>query len=87
MVTDEQIDKLDELQSVECDGRGVTHIKTIVHFLRKGEVELAKNTYRIEGDKTRAYPKIEDYLRELFGCRSHFNKDCDHWLCKMVDSD
>ena len=73
---------LDELQQKENNGRGITHIRTIITFLRRGDFDLAVNTYQIEGDKTRAYPTLVKALRDIFGCRMHLNKMCVNELCK-----
>ena len=70
--------RLDQLQSVENDGRGISCVRAIVHYLRRGELSSAIAIRRIEGDKTRSYPKVEKALTEIFGCRMHAVKDCEN---------
>ncbi len=73
---------LDDLQSKENDGRGVSCICSIISFLRRKEYNNAKRVYQYDGDKIRQYPEIQDWLSNNFGCRTHLKKNCDNWLCK-----
>ncbi len=83
-ITTQDIDTLDLLQANQNGGRGVSHIKTIIIFLRREEYDKAANVYQIEGDKTRAYPQIKEMLTKMFGCRSHLKHNCNHWLCNSI---
>lgn len=74
-------DRLDELQSVENDGRGISHIRSVIVYLRRGDYDSANNVRRVEGDKTRSYPAIGEYITSVFGCSIHSVIDCDHYWC------
>ena len=78
---EELAEELNKLQAVENEGRGISHIRTICTYLRRGEWDLAVNVYRTEGDKTGMYPVIKKFLRERMGCRTHGVKDCPGWFC------
>jgi hypothetical protein len=67
---------LDNLQGLENNGNGIVCVKTVISFMRKGNEELARNTWRVDGDKIRAYPNVECMFRAIFGCRLHFDKKC-----------
>jgi hypothetical protein len=73
---------LEKLQQSENNGRGVNCVRTIVHYLRLGDYESALAVRRNEGDKTRAYPKLEKELTAIFGCRAHAVRDCTGMFCK-----
>ena len=77
-------DELDALQAAENDGRGIDCVREIIEYLRRDQYDLAKNVRHIEGDKTRAYPKVEARLYEIFGCRLHGVNGCGKWLCKRA---
>ena len=57
-------DELDKLQAQENDGRGVSCVKMIVSCLRLGNIEGARATYVVDGDKIRNYPEIEKIILE-----------------------
>lgn len=73
---------LDQLQKVENDGRGIACVRSIIHYLRLGDWSSALNVRRTEGDKTRAYPKVERELTQIFGCLLHAKYNCGDWLCR-----
>ncbi len=75
-VSQELIDDLDRIQSQENQGRGIQCVRTIILRLRQGEFEWAASIRRSEGDKTRMYPEVEKKLFDIFGCRLHFQHDC-----------
>lgn len=75
-------DELDALQAGKNDGRGISCVRTIIMYLRMGNITSAIAVRKIEGDKTRSYPDVEKYLDEVFGCRLHGVIGCDGWLCK-----
>ena len=77
-------DMLEQWQSYENDGRGISCVRDIVTFLRLGREKEARAIRQWDGDKTRSYPKMEFFLTEIFGCRLHANKDCEHELCSAI---
>lgn len=77
-------DELDVLQAGKNDGRGISCIRTIIMYLRQGDIKSAICVRRNEGDKTRSYPDVEKYLNEVFGCRTHAEIGCQGWLCKEI---
>jgi hypothetical protein len=72
-VEKEWIDKLDELQKIKNDGRGVTCVKSIVAFLRMNMVKDAIATYHWDSDKIRNYPDINKMIKEKFGIQDVFD--------------
>ncbi len=65
-------DELDALQAIENDGRGVSCVRTVCLFLRRGDLQEAKSTVNNESDKIRSYPNIVAKLREIgfwYECR------------------
>jgi hypothetical protein len=73
-------DMLDELQQAE---KGISCVRAIIHYLRLGNYVSALAIRRTDGDKTRAYPKVEKKLIDIFGCRMHAAHDCPDDFCKM----
>jgi len=72
---------LDTLQAKQNQGRGVSCVRDIVTFLRRGKFDEAQRIRQWDGDKTRSYPDIEKALTEIFGCRTHGVHNCRDWLC------
>ena len=56
--------KLDEMQVSKNEWRGVSHIRTIVAFLRAGSIDKAKAVCYNEGDKMRSYPDILEIIEK-----------------------
>ena len=79
-----QADELDALQAEQNEGRGVSCIQSIVFQIRKCDINCARRVYQLEGDKIRQYPEIQKWLYDHFGCRLHFKKHCDNWLCRKI---
>lgn len=77
-------DTLAQLQAVENNGRGISCVRSIVIYLRRGEWENAIAIRRLEGDKTRCYPKVEAALTKILGCRLHAAIHCSSWLCNEI---
>lgn len=64
---EEMADKLNELQSVENDGRGISCVRTIITFLKLGDLASARQTAMWDHDKIVNYPLIMIYIKdELF---------------------
>ena len=61
----EQIEKLDSLQRLENDGRGVSCVRTIITCLRNSQYKDAVTCCITENDKIRNYPPIQKYLIEI----------------------
>lgn len=57
-------EQLDLLQKDKNDGRGVTCIKTIIEFLKRGDIKSAKHIAEWDHDKINNYPDIEDFLEK-----------------------
>lgn len=75
-------DELDALQAKQNEGRGVSCVRTMVFYLRQDNVVSALAVRQIEGDKTRSYPDIEQFLNDNFGCRLHGKVDCEVDWCR-----
>jgi hypothetical protein len=57
--------ELDALQREENDGRGVSCIRTLLVYLRRGDLSAARAIINNEFDKIRNYPNIKDKIWEL----------------------
>jgi hypothetical protein len=60
---------LESLQANENGGRGISFVRSIVHYLRIGDTESARNVWRNDGDKAHQYPTVYEKLTEIFGAR------------------
>lgn len=65
----EAADMLDSLQARQNNGRGVTCVRSIVHYLRNNDFDSAKAVWSNDGDKIRQYPEVEVYCISIFGKR------------------
>ncbi len=79
-------DLLETAGAQENGGRGIKTVRTMVKYLRLGEAELAKYVHHWDGDKTRAYPKIEKLIQDLLGCREHHVVKCRDSLCAYFNT-
>lgn len=75
------IGQLIDQEAKENEGRGVSCVKSIIHHLNSDGFHTAKVIYRNEGDKIRSYPRLQNILYNLFGCRNHFDKHCKDNIC------
>lgn len=78
------INRLVDLMEQENEGRGISCVASIIASLNRGNIEEAKCIYMNEGDKIRAYPKIQNWFYKYLGCRLHNNTACENKLCKDV---
>ena len=72
-VTEEQINKLDKLQAQENDGRGVSCIRSIISYLRRGQYNDGLTCCFTDSDKIRNYPEIYTFMEEIFPEFKQFN--------------
>jgi succinyl-CoA synthetase beta subunit len=75
---------LDALQFEYHDGRGIQTVQSIIVRLRQGNLEWARSIYKEDGDKTRMYPKVEEALCAIFGCRCHGQFNCSDRWCRPI---
>ena len=61
---EELVNELDRLQQEKNDGRGITVIRSIISWLRQGEILRAQLEASHDHDKIRNYPDIEALLKE-----------------------
>ena len=57
--------ELDTLQRVENDGRGVSCVRTLLVYLRRGDLQSARAVINNEFDKIRNYPALKAKIWEL----------------------
>ena len=68
----ELADKLDALQALKNDGRGVSTVRGIIASLRRGDIAGARAEAMNDGDKIQSYPDIKDMISmELFDGESY----------------
>ena len=71
-------DRLESLQSKKNSGRGVSVVRTIITYLRRGEIDLARNVYVVDGDKICAvYPDLDRMICEGLGIKPRYSNP--HW--------
>ncbi|MDO8558206.1 MAG: hypothetical protein Q7S09_03395 [bacterium] len=59
-------DRLDVLQAKKNEGRGVSCIRTLIVYLRRGDIDSARAVCLNESDKIKSYQDIKEILeREL----------------------
>lgn len=75
--TYEEYEHLQAAQAAENNGDGIRCVQVMLKFLERGQTDLAKNVWQIDGDKLHAYPEVKKLCREIFGCRLHLNKNCE----------
>ena len=69
-------ERLDVLQKDQNDGRGISCVKSIITYLKLGDLRSAIAVRQHDGDKTISYFDVESYLTEKFGCRTHSKINC-----------
>lgn len=80
----EFIQKLTEANNQSNDGRGLSCIRSILFHLNQGDIDSAKTVYQTEGDKINSFPELQKILEDELGCRLHFMRDCQDWLCSSL---
>lgn len=60
------IDEIDLLQQKKNNGRGVSCVKSIIIYYRRGMILDAEATCFNENDKIRNYPDIQEKLAQIF---------------------
>jgi len=81
-------DTLDQLQSKENGGRGVSCVRTIITVLRQNDLGGARAVCFNEGDKIRSYPEIRQFVvEELFAGAEEHPYSSEERLEKLSDRD
>jgi hypothetical protein len=57
---------LKEMEKVQNNGRGVSCVRSIISYIKKGDMGSANATCFNENDKIRNYPEIQGLLRKIF---------------------
>jgi hypothetical protein len=73
LVETDWIDKLDNIQKIKNNGRGVSCVKTFIDYLRMDMIKEALAVYNNESDKIRSYPDINKMIKEKFGIKDVFD--------------
>ena len=76
------INQLIKLNEQSNDGRGVCCVQSFINCILHNNVEMALQIYKWDGDKIRAYPKIQQWFDDNVGCRTHLIINCDNRLCQ-----
>lgn len=66
-------DQLDRMQAMQNFGRDISCVRTLITYLRAGDVNSAKAVYNNESDKIRSYPEIDKLIRDSFGIKRYFD--------------
>lgn len=65
MTTEEMKDlanSLDSIQKKLNSGRGVSCVRAVIHYLRLGDLDSAKNVANLEFDKMRQYDDLKEFM-------------------------
>ena len=81
------IQYLRELEQTLNPPMGISHVRAILLYLERDEIESAINVYQLDGDKNYQYPKLQDHLEYMFGCRTHLQENCQDQLCVRLQRD
>jgi hypothetical protein len=84
VVTKEQIDRIEECNKKQNEGKGFICVGYIINWLRKNDLPMARRIFSIDGDKMTQYPDIYILIADTIGCRLHGTKNCQNALCKPV---
>lgn len=86
-INKETIQRLRELEQSENPPMGISHVRSILLYIDRGELQSASNVFQNEGDKNYQYPRLNLFLEEMFGCRCHLVHDCQDRLCVALRND
>lgn len=57
------IQLLDNLQATKNSGRGIECVRTLLFYLRRGELDKAQAVYFNESDKITSYPDVDKLIK------------------------
>jgi hypothetical protein len=65
---------LDQLQQTKNSGRGISCVRTLIHFIYINEMDLAKNVYEVDGDKISGYlyPDVDQMICEFLNIKPRY---------------
>jgi hypothetical protein len=86
-VNENSIAYLRELEQTLNPPMGISHVRAILTYIERGDLQSAIAVYQNDGDKNYQYPKLQDHLEYMFGCRTHLRVDCEDWLCARLRDD
>lgn len=66
------IEELKAKEKIQNNGRGVSCIRTLIHYLERGDMESAKAVFVNEGDKIANYPELETILEGMLGMEGRY---------------
>lgn len=89
---EKEIQALSDLESKQNDGRGVSCVRSIIAYLKRGDLESARTVADIDHDKIRNYPEIEVHLWKMLWengkkPRWYCHPYNDFWLTQTPYSD
>ena len=58
------VDKIRKLEAVQNDGRGVSCVRSVIHYMDRNDIEGARLVADWDHDKIRNYPEIEAAVRD-----------------------
>ena len=72
---EKEIENLDKLQQQKNQGRGISCVRTLIMYLKRGDVDSAKAVYLNESDKIRSYPDVAEIIKRMFDIKEDVLKD------------
>jgi hypothetical protein len=87
MLTKEQIEKIETLNNIQNNGRGIICLGYIVKHLKNKDTQLAQKVFTANVDTIIRYPELYVLLVDSLGCNCHGKENCQDGLCKDIYSE
>jgi len=82
-ITDENMQKMIELEAQANNGRGVSCVRGIIATIKQGDIKGALAWYRLDSDKLRQYPELRAHMRITLG--DPYSDEFDEALEKLQE--
>ena len=84
MFTKEQLNKIETLNNIQNNGKGIRSVIYIVNWLQKNDLFMAKKIFNENGDIIIRYPELYILLVDSIGCKIHGKENCQDVSCKNI---
>jgi len=71
--------RLDEVQAPHNNGRGISHLRGVCFYLRKGDFEGALASASIDRDKLGSLEEVDDWLGDNFPGYESYRQASRRW--------
>jgi hypothetical protein len=84
MLTKEQIEKIETLNNIQNNGKGIRSVVYIVNWLKNNDISMAQKLFNENGDIIINYPELYVLIVDTIGCKIHGKENCMDGLCKEI---